>query len=255
MRSHPWLWFLCLLGLVLGAASAHATESILDYHSDIALAADGAMQVTETIRVQAEGGQIRHGIYRDFPTDYRDQQHHRYHVGFDVLGATRDGAPEPWRTERRQNGVRLYLGDAATLVPPGEHTYTIRYRTNRQIGFFADHDELYWNVNGPGWIFPVERISATVHLPRAVPAAELKAFGYTGAQGSREQALTTSVREGGADYAATRVLGRNENLSLVLEFPKGVIATPTVARRWRWWLSDNWNLLLAVLGLAGLWVY
>ena len=36
-----------LLGL------AHADERILDFHSDIAIAADASMQVSETIRVRA----------------------------------------------------------------------------------------------------------------------------------------------------------------------------------------------------------
>lgn len=252
---HVLLVVFCLSGLSLGAFDARAAERILDYHSDITLAADGGMQVTDRIRVQAEGAQIRHGIYRDFPTDYRDRQHHRYHVGFAVVGATRDGAPEPWRTERQSNGVRVYLGDEATLVAPGVHTWTIRYRTNRQVGFFPDHDELYWNVNGSGWIFPIDRISASVHLPRAVPAAKLKAYGYTGDEGSREHALAASVHDGGADYITTRALAPNENLSIVLEFPKGVIAAPSTAQKWRWWLADNFNILLAAIALVALWIY
>ncbi len=255
MRHHVALRLLCLLALSFGALDAHADERILDYHADITLAADGDMQVTETIRAQAEGAQIRHGIYRDFPTDYSDLQHHRYQVGFAVLGATLDGAPEPWHSERRDNGVRVYLGDKDSLVAPGEHTWTIRYRTNRQIGFFADHDELFWNVNGTGWAFPIEHIGATVHLPRAVPASALKAYGYTGAQGSREQALTVNVHDDGADFTATRPLGSHENLSIVLEFPKGVIAEPTSTQRWHWWLSDNRNILLAALALVALWIY
>jgi hypothetical protein len=43
-------------------------ERILSYRSDIAVRADGVLDVTETIRVNAEGAEIRHGIYRDFPT-------------------------------------------------------------------------------------------------------------------------------------------------------------------------------------------
>ena len=44
-----------------------AVERILSYHSDIDIAADSSMTVTETIKVAAEGSQIRRGIYRDFP--------------------------------------------------------------------------------------------------------------------------------------------------------------------------------------------
>src|SRR5262249_47992735 len=39
---------------------AHAEERILSFQSDITVAADASMEVAETIRVHAEGDQIRH---------------------------------------------------------------------------------------------------------------------------------------------------------------------------------------------------
>jgi len=59
------LLVLCLTWLSL---AAHADERILDYHADIQVLANAKMQVSATSRVHAEYGQIRHGIYRDFPT-------------------------------------------------------------------------------------------------------------------------------------------------------------------------------------------
>ena len=73
---------------------------------------------------------------------------------------------EPWRTEPFGNGVRVYLGSANVMLPHGEHTYELVYRTDRQMGFFADHDELYWNVTGNGWDFPIDRATARVHAAR-----------------------------------------------------------------------------------------
>ena len=62
---------------ILCCVAARADERILDFHSDIDIAADGSMSVAETIKVNAEGDRIRRGIYRDFPTNYRDQYGHR----------------------------------------------------------------------------------------------------------------------------------------------------------------------------------
>lgn len=255
MRTRLALTLFTLLALLACARTAFAQERILDYHSDIAIAANGSMEVTEHIRVDAEGQRIRHGIYRDFPTDYRDPQHNRYVVGFDVLGATLDGSDVDWHTERRSNGVRVYLGNKDTEVSHGEHDFTLHYRVTRELGFFADHDDLYWNVNGTGWDFDIEKISATVQLPAAVPAHELKAYGYTGSQGSMQQSLTASVHAGGADYVATRPLGPGENLSIVLDFPKGIVAAPTATQKFLWLLHDNRNLIWGVLGLIVLWAY
>ena len=206
----PCLLF--LITMLAFVAPCRADERILDYHADIVLAADGSMNVTEHIRVQAEGKQIRHGIYRDFPTTYRDPLHNRYRVQFTLISSERDGQSEPAHSEPLDNGVRVYLGDSDNWVSPGEHEYTLHYRTTRQVGFFDDHDELYWNVTGTGWAFPIDHASARVELPSAVDANQLKATGYTGSQGSLEQALTSQLQSGGASYASTRGLGPHEGL-------------------------------------------
>ena len=52
-----------------------------------------------------------------------------------------------------------------SLIAPGPHTYTLTYATDRQIGFFSDYDELYWNVTGNFWKFPIDHAEATIKLP------------------------------------------------------------------------------------------
>ena len=80
------------------------------------------------------------------------------------------------------NGVRIRIGDADKTIEPGDHRYVIRYRTTRQVGRFADYDELYWNVTGNGWIFPIDVAEARIRLPKAVKFGQRSV--YTGPQGS-----------------------------------------------------------------------
>src|SRR3982751_115512 len=171
---------LFLILLLIG--KAQAVERVLDFHSDIRVAADGGLIVTEVIVVQAGGREIRRGILRDFPTEYRDRRGARVVVPFEVLRVTRNGELEHYALERFDNGKRVRIGEANVLLRQGRHTYEIRYRTARQIGFFDDHDELYWNVNGNGWTFAFDSISAEVTLPAA---ALVKAEAYTGGFGER----------------------------------------------------------------------
>ena len=151
------------------AAAAFADERILNYDIDVAIQADGALDVTERITVRAEGSQIRRGIYRDFPTRYRDRYGNRVVVDLKVLDVQRNGAAEPWFTETMSNGVRINTGNDDFLPTPAEHTFTLRYRTTRQLGFFDDHDELYWNAIGTGWVFPIDAGRVEVQLPAASP--------------------------------------------------------------------------------------
>jgi hypothetical protein len=218
---------LALLGWFALQQGAGAAEGILAFHSDIVVYRDGTLEVRETIRVRAEGREIRRGIVRDFPTTYPTRDGRQIVVGFAFQSATRDGRPEAWRVEDLQNGKRIYLGSASYLLPRGEYTYEIVYRTDRQMGFFSDHDELYWNVTGVGSDFTIERASATVHLPGDIPRDAIKLEGYTGPQGARGGNLTAQLKDGVPHYFTTRRLGPREGLTIVATWPKGYIQ-PTV---------------------------
>ena len=246
---------LAALSWIAVAPMAWATERILDYQADIEVHADASMTVTETIAVQAEGQAIRRGIYRDFPTDYRDRYGNRYRVGFELLGVTRNGEPEPFHTERRANGVRVYAGRADRQLEHGRHVYAIRYRTDRQLGYFEDYDELYWNVTGNGWALPIEASRALVRLPDAVPLEEVNGEAWTGPQGSREQAYEAQIRDGVLRLKATRQLGPREGLTVVVSWPKGHVHEPGRMERLQYTLADNRGLLLAGMGLLGVLAY
>ena len=250
------LIFLFLLLLPACLRAQQVGEHILSFHSDINVNGDSSMVVRETIAVNATGSRIRHGIYRDFPTSYRDRWGNRVVVDFEVLAVERDGQPESWRSEPQLNGVRLYFGDKNTFVPHGRHEYAFTYQTRRQLGFFADHDELYWNVTGNGWIFPIDEASATVTLPAGVPPDKIEFTGYTGRQGSREQALRSAIEPGSrATFEAARRLGAGEGLTIVVGWPKGFVTEPTASERLGYMLNDNRSLLVGAAGVLVLLVY
>jgi uncharacterized membrane protein YgcG len=246
-----------LLALTGASGAAGAQERITAFHSDIRIEADGALAVTETIEVEAAGQSIKRGILRDFPTDYRDRAGNRVRVPFEVDAVLRDGTPERWATEQLSNGVRVRIGRADVMLPPGRHTYEIRYRTARQLGFFDRHDELYWNVTGNGWTFAIDQATARVTLPRVVPAAQLSAEAYTGPQGAQGTNWRAQVNDDGAEYATTRALAPREGLTLVLTFPKGIVAAPTAAERAAWFVTDNRAAGVGGLGVLAVaaWLY
>jgi len=238
---------LALLALALPAAAA---ERVLEFHSDIRIARSGELTVTETIAVQAEGREIRRGILRDFPTDYRDRAGTRVRVPFEVLRVTRNRAPERHALERLRNGVRIRIGDPSVMLPRGRHEYEITYRTSRQLGFFERHDELYWNVNGNGWTFAMDRVSADVALPAAAGAERIRVEAYTGYQGARGRDYVAEARADGASFRTTRALAPRQGLTVVVEFPKGIVRAPALAERLAWWLGDNRGALTGAAGFA-----
>ena len=236
-----WL-FLALAG------AARAEEIFTSYHSDIGLAKDGTLTVTETIRAIVEGDQIKRGIYRDLPLTFTDANGRTAKVDFKLVSVERDGNAEPYRTESIKGGIRIYSGDADVFLSRGEHTFRFTYETARQIRFFDDHDELYWNVTGTDWAFPIEEASATVTLPSGVKAQALDVF--TGRYGATDK-NARAVEEGDElMFTTTRRLQPGEGLTIAIKMPKGSIERPSASTERLWWFRDNLAAIIAIAGLV-----
>lgn len=226
-----------------------STERIHSFHSDIVVEPSGDLIVTETITLTALGREIRRGPYRDFPTRYRNNFGDQVEVGFTVLDVQRDGRTEPYHTERISNGVRVYIGDADYFLPQGRYTYTLRYRTTRQLYFGRgndDFDSLYFNITGNGWDFTIDEASALVHLPQGAEALEIEFF--TGAQGST--ATNASVDDstpGQVRFQTTRALGPREGLTIAVSFPKGFVEPPSATEQATSWVQDNAPGMLGII--------
>jgi len=245
-----------LVCLLLLSSQAVADERILEFHSEILVMPDGWIDVTETIKVRAEGNRIRRGIYRDFPTEYRDNYGNDYVVGFDILSVLRNNSSEDFHTQDIRDGVRVYFGSSNRYLNSGEHTYTFRYRASRMLGFFEDHDELYWNVTGVNWEFPIDSASAVVSFGFDVSANDLTAEAYTGSFGYIGSNYTSRVDASGRVYFQTaKILQPLNGLTVVVGWPKGFVAEPSDMDRMGWLLSDNANLLIALIGYALLLAY
>jgi uncharacterized membrane protein YgcG len=236
-----WL-FLALAGAV------RAEEMFTSYHSDIGLAQDGTLTVTETISAIVEGDRIKRGIYRDLPLTFTDASGRTARVDFKLVSVERDGNAEPYRTESIKGGIRIYSGDADVLLSRGEHTFRFTYETARQIRFFDDHDELYWNVTGTDWAFPIEEASATVTLPSGVKAQALDVF--TGRYGATDK-NARAVEEGDElMFTTTRRLQPGEGLTIAIKMPKGSIERPSASTERLWWFRDNLAAIIAIVGLV-----
>ena len=235
--------------VVAACVSAGAAERILRFVSDVKVERNGDLIVTETIALQAEGRDIRRGILRDFPTVYTRRDGAKVEVGFDVQSVTRDGASENFVTERLSNGVRVRIGSADRLLSDGRHEYVILYRTTRQIGFFADYDELYWNATGTGWTFAIDQAEARITLPEGVPLRQTAL--YTGPQGARGQdAVIVEQRPGYIVFRTTKPLPPRNGLTVAASWQKGVVTPPDAAQQAGWLLADNKALGVALIGLA-----
>jgi hypothetical protein len=178
--------FAAAILLLTLAAPAIAREEFRAYASDITLRIDGSVDVVETIDVNAEGIDIRRGIYRDIPVTMLGESGNKIRIALDVAGVTRAGQPEMFRVERMGDFQRIWIGNPDSLLRRGEHRYTIHYSMERMVRPSADGgDELYWNVTGNYWDFPILTSVARVTLPDGAVIRNLAPIPARPAQASR----------------------------------------------------------------------
>jgi uncharacterized membrane protein YgcG len=245
---------LALLSLCLLPLWAAAAEVIEDFAVTLQVQPDASLLVTERITVQAEGEQIRRGIYRDLPVSYGMALGLQKSGPISLLGVSRDGQAENVTTERNGAWVRYYIGSADHLLQPGRYQYELRYRVERQLLHHSTTDELYWNVTGNEWVFPILQASVEVQLPPGARIGQLAA--YTGAHG--EQGKAFEVVEQRDDYlrlVTTQALPAYHGLTVAVDWPAGLVARPAAGQRLVSLLLDNLGLCLGALLLVGLVIF
>jgi uncharacterized membrane protein YgcG len=246
-------------------------DRITSFDSRVQVNEDASLLVTETIRVYngdgevnpiyandpqygdegvGDNNQIKRGIVRTFPLYYINKHHLFQNTTFTLKEVTRDGKPEKYHTEYKENGVLVYTGDKNILLEPGFYTYTITYETKHQLKFMSDFDELYWNVTGTGWSFRMDSASCTVVLPKSAKA--LNNACYTGAQGAtgndcKVQTFTLGDKNI-VEFKTTRPLQPYQGLTIATSWPKGNVVTTGE----NWWYYFWNNKAVFFLPLAAL---
>lgn len=250
----PVRLFAALVLLCASLLPALAREEIRAFAADVTLQRDGAVEVLETIEVNAEGNQIQRGIYRDIPVTMQGSSGNKIRLDLSVEAVTRDGSDEPFRVERMGDFRRIWIGNSEVRLKPGVHRYTIRYSMDRMVRPSADGDELYWNATGNYWDFPILASVARVRLPDGAVIGNLAA--YTGIAGSTEQAVTiTRESDTTAIFRTQRALGPGEGMSFAVSFPQGVVSYPQGTDALLQTASDLREVWLPVLAVIILLAY
>jgi uncharacterized membrane protein YgcG len=219
----PWGSALLLFGIlaILGTALVQAAEDwwIERFETTIAIQKEGALMVEEAITVHFQAP--RRGIFRDIPSNGLE---------LEVLSVTDEARqPRPYQLEWASRGGRSYrrirIGDPNIFVR-GRHVYVMRYRVEGALSFLQDYDELYWNATGNEWPVPIESALSTVTLPEEIAGSDLKLRCFTGPLGSKAENCSIHVVDARTLRYEAQGLGVGEGLTIVVGFPKGLVAQP-----------------------------
>jgi len=227
-------------------ASALNGEEITNFESRIWIQPSGEIVVTETITANCLGNRIKHGIYRDIPIVYRKGLLMRMRPMFHVLSVEIDGSRAPYHTNRRGGSIRIYMGSKGSYVSKGLHTFKLTYEMGRMVRFFSDFDELYWNVTGDEWAFPIQKATCTIILPE--PSRFIRFATYTGRRGSQGTMARVGDQTGKSiTFETTRPLAPGQGFTVAVAWPKGIVIEPSSFEKFLYLLKDNFSILSGVI--------
>lgn len=239
--------------LVMVAAQPVLAEEIKSFDSDIAIQADGTIDIIETIQYDF-GILDHHGIYRDIPFIYHDGIR-KVKTVLSVIDVYEDDYAAQYDVSRSGDDKQIKIGDPDVTID-GLHTYVIHYQVLGAINKFSDIDELYWNVTGNGWEVPMQQTHVTVRFPvNTLAADQLEVSCYQGLFGENIECPIDF-----ADSVVTASAGAlqpSEGFTVAVGFPKGLV------HDFNWWqqaqllwvgLEDYLLLALACVFMPLLWL-
>ena len=209
-----------------------ATEQINSFHADINIQLDGSVIITETLNIRHEGIKIRRGFIRSLPTNSGEK--------YQLISVKRNGRPEPSFVEQPYGFYEINTGDDSFLPKPADSTFEIKYQVWNVLRKYDTHDELYWNVTGDNWDFPILKASAQVYLPQG--AEITKQTSFIGRKNSKNNGL---YHQNGL-WSAPKPLSPGEQLTIVAGFTPNVvdIKAPPLLSRTQQYLTALYILFL-----------
>lgn len=212
------LFFFALLLFSIGVFAQ--SEKIDRFHSKIRVDTAGFIEVVEEITYTTELSGKR-GIVRSLPLNRKMSDGQTIWSKIALKSVKNGGEESPYHTKKNGDFMNIYVGEESVFLDPGTYTYEITYSLPDQIEAFEGYDELFWNVNGTAWNFPMEEVSAEIRLPSGVEI--IQSACYTGTLGSRDQNCVGESLGQGMRFSASN-LGPGENLSIAVGFTQGVVA-------------------------------
>lgn len=198
------------------------SEQIIDYSTDIVVHKDGSVGFTE--RIVYNFPEARHGIYRYIPYVKTNDEGKRLKLSIENIRVTDEkNTAYMYITSYENDDVVLQIGDPDQTIT-GTHSYVISYNVKGALTYFPAHDELYWNAVGLQWKIPTLSAKMTVALPQEVGEKDIQSSCFVGIVGSTEKACIASTKGANVTFVTTRPLEPFEGMTIVVGFPKGIVA-------------------------------
>lgn len=184
MKKFIFIFLLAFLLAPLKSVSALSSEHIISFDTKVHIPKENKASFVETIKYDF-GSLERHGIYRDIPIDYVDENGQTYKLAANLLSVTdENGQRITNETSKEAGNFRIKIGDEDKLIS-GVHTYIINYELWPILTLKNGQSFLNLDLIGTDWNVPINNATAEATFDDGVKLTDEKC--YSGLQGSKEQ--------------------------------------------------------------------
>jgi uncharacterized membrane protein len=220
-------------------------EAATAFNSQITINQNTSVSISETISYYTPIE--KHGIYRYIPLKY-NRGNYVSSMSINRITITDgDGLSIPYSTSRENGNFIIKIGDPNQTFT-GQKTYRIAYTLSDALNRFTDHDELYWDITGEGWQFPIEHVSATIASPFALINQSACYAGPVGSDNHLCEISKSTSSKAEVKYPEVVNYGDNVTIALFLPHPNQLIF-PSLTDRLLQNLIDNFALIFLPLPL------
>ncbi|MFN8124969.1 MAG: DUF2207 domain-containing protein [Candidatus Nanopelagicales bacterium] len=229
----------------ISAVSTNDTSIIRNYDLDYTVAANGDLDLVETLDVQfTEDG--KHGIYRFFdPVDGVDPSVSHPITVESVKHCTDNNkcVSEPYKTYEEDGLLVAKIGSGSVTYDAGTvNRYVITSSTTDAITQPSDATtpQFYWDVIGQGWNMPIKKSTVSVTLP-AKPT-DVRCITDSGA--------CTTTTDGRTVTGSYTNLPVRTPITWQADLPAEGLSVTPVTVTGPWWSSPTFWLVSLLMGAA-----
>lgn len=247
-------WFLLSAQVVQAARTkpglpepvAQSTEEIIRFDSKITINQDTSLSITESIDYFTP--EEKHGIYRYIPERYRREGKVVSNKVTQISVTSEVGEGIPFQVSRENGNVTMKIGDENKTFS-GRKTFVISYKVAKAILQHPEFDELYWDITGEGWAFPIKQARVFITSPFA-QTTEKKCF--TGPIGGTESECLFGFSSTETIAFTNKQINYGDNFTVALKLDKAnSLIFPSKMESLLEIILNNWTLaLLPLPGIA-----
>ena len=226
-----------------------ALEHIPYLMNSIEVLPSGLVKFEETIVVVGNGEKLHRGLTKILPQEVRNAAGDVQRLDYSVIGVRVNDMPVEYHLTSNGRNILLVPADDYRLQP-GIYTYKFEYVVDNLLWDYGNYYQLYWDIGGNGWNLVVDRLGASLNLPRS--GALLDQVVLLGSP-LRLDSGAVNISPNGPSamaYVASRPLFVGEGMHLIANIDKKALTVPGLWQKIMRALYNHGDIYFALLGLA-----